>query len=388
LSPSKYRHKTYPNLYRFPDSKNWVFKKYSSEKKRIKWVDGKPVETYGAEFRFSTGESSNAALAYKLGIDEFNKWLAKPVIEIAAEENAEVFFGPYATEIRDKKLAQPDAVFRKNSKRATKRDYTYLIGKLGHYPIARVTPDVWRKLYSDELQKKPQKFYNRRKALVEIMLQAKGDGLLDPNSDWVAALGVARKNPFINPDQEEDHGEYLERDAIRKLLRAATWEHAKSRQRYRSRLIKLLIFWMWKMGARPGEILQYRWDMIKWKEGPHGRIHIPGTITKTKRSRVINLNSMLARYLRMLRRQTDSAWIFPSRKGDGPLTVYNKVWERVTARAGLDANMYWLRGSFITDALERGFSSVFIGKFTDTSPQMIEKRYAKAKKAMMERLAD
>ncbi len=383
---SKYGSKQYPNLYRYPDSQNWVFKKYSSEKVWAKIVNGKPVEMRGREFRCSTGESRNAALAYKIGLEKYNAWLGRSIVEEVAESGQILTFGAFAGEILDKKLARPDVVFSKNSKRRTSADYGYLIKHFGHLRVDQMTPDRWQEHVDSELKLKPQKFYNRRKALMEIMLKADAQGILP--REGMTAHELEERLAFHNPDAAEDHGDYLEPADVRAALREASREKTKEPEKRAVLTIKLLTFWMWRMGARPSEILQYRWDMIRFKEGPHGKIYIPAAITKTRRARVINLNSRVSRYLKLRKKSAKSPWIFPAKDPAEHIVEYRAEWDRIAAGAGLGAaTIYWLRGSFITDALSRGYTSIDIGRYCDTSPKMIEKRYAKSRKSVMEDLA-
>lgn len=362
--------KQFPNLYKYPDSQFWVFRKWSSEKQK--------------SFKFSTGEANNQAVAYKIGWDAFNLWLGKSIAEI---EDGPIKFHAFANEILERKLAQPESLLSRNSKLRSKSDFETLIKEFGHLRVEQVTSERWDTYVLDELSNpqepmrydvgtksmvpiqgakaKPRKFYNRRKALIEIMRKAAKESL------------VKECPEFKNPDSEEDSGEYLPDDQLAKIYRKA------------SPSIRRLIFIMRRSGARPGEILQYQWTMIKWEEGTHGRLYVPAEISKTRRKRDIPLNSRVARYLNYAHKYSKSPFVFPSRRhAIQHLGNYRSGWEQACSAAGVVANIYWIRGTWITDQLEKGISSVFIAKYCDTSSAMIDKRYAKSKQTIMEKIAE
>lgn len=255
MSPSKYVSKRFPNLYKFPDSKNWVFRKYSASK--------------GREFRFSTGESKSEAKANAIGLQAYHEWLG-----LKESEKETVYFSEYASETRDRKLALPDSDFAKASKRSFKHTTNQLIEVFGHLRLEQVDENVWEAYYSTELAKKKQKFYHRRKTLIEITRRAFREGLLP------------RIPEFKNPDPKPSAGQYLPDETVREIM-----EHCQPTGR-------MLVEILWRQGARPGEVLQYRWDMIRWDEGPHGAIHIPAEITKTRRARTIPLQSQVSSALK------------------------------------------------------------------------------------------
>jgi transposase len=113
-----------------------------------------------------------------------------------------------------------------------------------------------------------------------------------------------------------------------------------------------------------------------------------GAITKTGRPRKIPLNSRVARLFRALEAKADGDYIFRARgTRDRPIGTYNAVWDRVMETLELDYTFYNLRDTFITNALRRGLSSVFVGKYTDTSSTMIDRKYAVPEESIMEAVA-
>jgi integrase len=161
---------------------------------------------------------------------------------------------------------------------------------------------------------------------------------------------------------------------------------------------------MWKQGARPNEILQYRYSMLDLVSGT---IAIPGEITKTGRARTIPMNPRVLRILKWLASRVETDLIFPSpRNPEIPQKEYKTGWNRACRGSGVRMGqrtdlkavpksagpeyrftIYNLRDTFITGALKRGLPSTFIGKYCDTSATMIDGRYAVADQDTLERVA-
>lgn len=375
MSPKLTKSKHYANLYRDEASGVFYFRKYSGVKRR--------------QFYRSTGIKENEAKAYKIGLEAFNDWIGK-----VSDESGVIYFERFAKRYLAMKLANPSIskttkqAFQnqliaspRSSGRMSDESRPRLLDGFGHLPLDRITNDNWiewtQKVRSEigALQ-----FFNARKALIEILNAAKRAGYIEkvPELDLHDADAA--------PPRE------LTRDEIRKLFKAAHYVEVAGNRWTREAVpilrenglprrfknwIKLLMFIGWKQGARPGEILQYEWSMLKLHEGASGRIYIPGRITKTRRARTIVLNPSVARVLRFLAPRARSPFLFPSPVNPGkPIGDYQKAWSGVCARSGFDAQMYWLRDTFITRKLKEGVSSVFIAKYVDTSVQMIERKYA------------
>jgi integrase len=366
MTPSRYASKKYPNLYKLPSSKNWVFRKYSHVK--------------GKEFKFSTGESKSEAKAHEIGHREYLKWLG--LKEAGVEQP---LFGQYLDEVETRKLALPESDFSTNSKRSFSNSANHLRRAFGHLRIDQVAEDEWEQYYSSELATNPdQKLFNRRKILIEIMRKAQRDGF------------IKRLPEFKNPDPETDAGQYLKDELVERILVRA------------SDSTELLGYIMWKQGARPGEVLQYRWDMIRWDEGNHGSIHIPAVITKTRRSRTIPLQSEVAEMLRDRQSRATSPWIFPSPKDpQKPMVEFKTGWRAACRREACDRlckaakapedrpgkpgpkrciglcrqvefpTIYDLRRTFISNQARKGNPIVYVAKYVDSSVTMIERFYAK-----------
>jgi hypothetical protein len=397
---SKYRSKHYPNLIRRTWTSAWVFRKYSSEK--------------GKEFEASTGipaEDRRAAEAYKIGLDLFNDWLGSHLP---------------AGRVLIKDLARA-VLASKESKKGGKKGNTYrsaknqienhVIPAFGHLRPEQITTLKWETYDAEERQRvyerkvgdrvlkyKRTKLFNTRKFVLEILNRAYDEKLIKsvPN--------------LKNHDSKAKGPRKLDRQTIRQILKCS------------SPSPKLLAYILWKQGPRPGEALQYRFSMIRAGKDGRDWMHIPGEITKTGRARSIPMNSCVARVLRRVRKDAESDLIFPSPKDSNvPQREYKTAWksacrravtaevtrleaqlkceenpkgnkelerELVQARARLPerrmefkADIYNLRDTFISERLEEGFSSVFIGKYCDTSGEMIDRKYAVAGEEVLGKIA-
>jgi len=365
---SSTKSKTYQNLYWYPGRyTSWVFRKYSAERKD--------------QFFYVTGESKSEAKAYKIGVDKFDEWVGQE-----ADPVGDITFGQYARILLNRKLARSDEEFAKNSKRTSANAINKLIKAFGYLRLDQINEDRWEMYCSAELKAKKQKMFNRLKELKEILRRANRNGL------------IKRLPDLKNPDTASAPPKRLSRESIRALLRCA---HPRT---------KLLIYIMWKQGARPGEIIQYQWDMVHWDEGDHGYIHIPGAITKTRRPRNIPLNSRVARVLKWMRKNAEcfepkkakgkarrtmawvqrsaaSPYLFPSPGGIGHVREYRNGWETAARLAEVKAIPYNLRDSFLSDCAEKGISIIFAARYCDTSIKMIERNYAVAEGAAMQKVA-
>jgi integrase len=351
--------KNYPRLHKLDWTPNWVYRQYSKEKRK--------------EFVWSTGleaTEKNAPRAYKLGVEAFDLWLGQ--------------FLPSGRQLQIKDLARANLASKESSK-GGKRGSNYrsvrnqtdnhIIPAFGHLRPDQMTSRRWEQ-YDCEERKRVRfdakgkalpprtALFNTRKVLSEILARAEEEGL------------IKRVPDLKNNDPKAAPPKYLTRKEILSIRHQG------------SPSIRLLMFFMEHQGARPGEVLQYRWDMINLADGPTGMLNIPGAITKTGRARSIPLNTRVHRYLKWARRRSASPFLFPSPKySNRPVTTYNKAWERACTLAGVEFDIYNLRDTWITNALKRGLSSTFIGRYCDNSPAMIEARYAVAEREAMKGVA-
>lgn len=374
----------YPNLVRDKASDTFFFRKYSKEK--------------GRQFFLSTGEKKNEAAAYKLGVEKFNAWLDR-----VTDEQGVVVFRKYAMRYLKRKLANPALAPRTKTsfqnqlepgaKPLARFARPRLLEAFGHLKLDQITNDRWESWIAEVSEGRPGfKFFNARKALLEILHDACENGYL-------------KRVPKLElMDEDAAPPREFTEEEIRQLFKAVYFvEKTGARGRptrarvdargfpvRRKSWIKLLMLIMWKQGARPREILQYEWAMLKLEEGTNGKIQIPGRITKTRRSRAIALNPQVARMLRFLedRRAPEEVFLFPSPQNPSrPIQAYLKTWWAVCERAGVTAQMYWFRDTFVSRKLREGVSPVFIAGYLDTSVGMLERKYAVADDATQEKVA-
>jgi integrase len=375
------RVKNYPNLYRDENSRSFAFRKYSKLKHK--------------EFHRVIPDEDNPARAYKKGLDAFNDWLDKDT-----DASGVVYFAKFARKYLNSKLEDPE--IREKTKKTfrnqlepsplstEKNPRPRLIDGLGHLPIEKVTKEKFKEWRNLVLAEYPGfKFFNAKKALVELLSAAKDAGYLKSVPDF-GEISDAPPAPAV----------YLERKDIVQILKRCHSVRIVGKgkktgpmrrkdgmpgyERIRSRT-KLLAFIMWKQGARPGEVLQYKFEMFNFKTGT---LFIPGEITKTGRDREIPLNPKVLRIVKFLSKHSDSPFLFPSPTDpDKPMGEYATGWNGACARAGVEANIYFLRDTFVTDKFVQGLSDIFVAKYIDSSPEMLRRKYAVAIRDVMEKVA-
>jgi len=366
--------KTYPELHRLAWTPNWVFRRYSSEKQK--------------EFVASTGvlaEDRLAAKAYKIGREKFDQWLGSYV-----DKSRPVLIRDLTRAVISAKETAKGGMAGRTYRSALNQAENHLMPAFGHLRPDQMTPLRWEQFIAEERRRgRNRQFFNLLKLLKEVMNRAHDEGLID------------RVPKFKLTDADPEPPKYIPAGAYRMIRRAIPWP------------IKFLIFVMYYQGARPKEILRYRWDMISWDRGGVDILSIPGEITKTNRARAIPLNSRVSRSLRWaqrifregtggdrvpqwLVRASESPWLFPSRvRPDQPISEYNAVWARAMKSLGetlklgqpLGFTIYNLRDTFVTNRLKEGLSATFIGRYIDTSEAMIRRRYAVAEEEIMRRVA-
>lgn len=362
---SKFSAKRYPNLYHYPYSPNWVFRKHSKEKRK--------------SFVFSTGlpaTPTNEAAAYKKGLEEFDRWLG-----VFLPSGRQLLIRDLARAVLAAKEGSPS-----NYRFVKNQVNNHIIPHFGHFRPDQITTLRFQHYVAEERKRvyrrkngseyRRTRFDHTRRVLVEILNRALDEGLIE------------RVPKLDNPDPEAAPPVYHSRAAVRKILHSYSRPSKEKKVDPRAISGKLLAYIMWKQGARPGEVLQYRFSMITWESPTKAKIRIPGAITKTRRPREIPLNSRVARILYWLKARTPGDCIFPSPTRPGEhMRNYDTAWNSACARAGVEANIYELRDTFITDALLRRNSSTFVAKYVDSSTEMIDKRYAVAIRQAMEGVA-
>lgn len=358
-----------------------MFRKYSAEKHR--------------EFACSTGLEAidrNAATAYKIGLEKFNTWLGLAVVvgrqALVRDVAKLVLNAKDSPDISPKTLELVrDQIARHIIPTFGHLRPDQIEGKWREYQTAerkRTRVQVLKDGTAKELPPRT-KLFNTHKVLMEILRRSHEKGLI-------------KKVPTLElKDGEAKPPKYISKSEILQIIRFAgrikpytRGNGRASRAESRRHVVpmKLWVFMMWKQGARPGEIIQYRYSMINFSEGSHGMLSIPASITKTRRARKIPLNPKVARILKFLHSRSKNDLIFPSSKNPSvPMAEYKSGWGTVMRRLGLPYEPYNLRDTFITNALKRGLSSTFVARYCDNSAAIIEKKYAVAIDSVMEEVA-
>jgi len=357
--------KKHPNLHRVNWTRNWVFRRFSSEK--------------GKEFVKSTGVlgiDANAALAYRKGVEMYDEWLGSHL--------------PSGRTVLIRDIARALKASKKQRRLNTQRTFNNQIDKhilphWGHLRPDQVTSLRWEKYDAEERERVYRRRFRRkiRGRVIERVLEYKRTRIgntrrvLEEILNKALEEGLIKRVPTLkNFDPPPAPPRHIAAPTLRKIRRQLQGE------------IKFLTFLMTHQGPRPGEALRYRYDMIRPGQDGQEWISIPGEITKTGRSRDIPLNSRVARALRLKRARQAGDWVFPSpSRKDRPVESYNASWDRAMRSLGLDYTIYNVRDTFITNRLREGISSTFIGKYTDTSAAMIDRKYAVAEETIMRRVA-
>jgi integrase len=152
-------------------------------------------------------------------------------------------------------------------------------------------------------------------------------------------------------------------------------------------------------GCRPGEALALQWRHVHRKflaiqfeqvlsDTEDGLRVVEGL--KTQERREFPCNEALRDFLKTLHSKRDRTMpddlLFPSarsRKWINWHNFNNRGWRAILAEAGLRyRNPYQTRHTFITLALRHGMDVVDVAKVCGTSPDMIYKRYAGARRSI------
>jgi integrase len=128
-------------------------------------------------------------------------------------------------------------------------------------------------------------------------------------------------------------------------------------------------------GSRVGEVLSATWDQFDLEAGVWVK---PATNTKQNRTHRIPLSPPALGLLNQIRAEAeDSAYLFPGRSPDQPLTTIKHFWESVRAMAGLpDVRAHDLRHSFASILASQGQSLHIIGALLGHSSYNTTIKYA------------
>lgn len=292
--------------------------------------------------------------------------LTDALSKLTGEQTAPLF-ADYARGYLGKKLLRP--TLRQSTKNAFGDQVRiHLIPQFGQRPIDKVTNTEWLEWIAKERTKtegrRVTRFFNARKALVEILRASEADGHIE------------RLPKLDDPDAPRNVGRALDDFEVYKILR-------HTRRPY----FRLFFYTLARMGCRPREILQWEWSMITWGEPGKTWIEVPARITKTNRTRRIPINpDVSARLYDLWRDEPASRFVFPHRHDPNRYqTSYHGAW-RTACRHGRVAKCvpYDLRRTFITKRAAKNKAPIYVAKVLDTSVKMMETVYTKAQADVME----
>ena len=255
----------------------------------------------------------------------------------------------------------------KETKRKTTYEiYRFQVEKIivpffGHLKPKELTVLKWEQFLSDQRKiGKRRHFGGLKRVLINILHHAMDEGLIE-------------KIPKLKDyDDEPEPPRYITDEQAIKIIHASKG------------IMKLFVLIMWKQGGRPREVLRYRYSDID----SGGSLSIRKDISKTNRSRLIPLNSSVLRAIKFSKKHATSDYIFPNPKDPSkPMHNYKTAWNTVMKKLGYDFVPYNMRDTFITNALRRGMSAAFIGKYCDNSALMIDKKYSAPTNEMLKKIA-
>jgi len=274
---------------------------------------------------------------------------AKAVAEIeAAQVEREV--GPlmrdFADEFVRRRAHRWKPSTRKNNLHLLRR---YILPPLGGLRVAEMTrADVRR--WFDSLSGTPA-VANRALPVLSVMMTAAELWDLRPQGS----------NPCRNMRRYRTapRERFLSAGELKRL--GFVLDHAEDRQA--AAAIRLLLF----TGARSSEIAGLKWDWIR-----ETRAVLPDSKSGPK---TIQLPSPARAVLASLPR--DGEFVFPNRKGDGPMSDLAKRWLKLRALAGLeDVRIHDCRHSYASHAVMGGLDLYTVGRLLGHADTGSTERYA------------
>ena len=239
----------------------------------------------------------------------------------------------------------------KPSTRASNRHLVerYLVPFFGAMPVAAITRADVRSWF-DSLSGTPGTANRTLPVLSVMMRQAELWEVRPQGSN--PCRGMRR---YRLPPRER----FLSTDELKRL--GFVLDHAGDRQA--AAAIRLLLF----TGARPSEITGLRWD---WVRGT--RAVLPDSKTGPK---AIQLPPPARSVLGGLPRA--GAFVFPNRRGDGPMTDLGRRWQPLRDLAGLDGvRLHDCRHTLASHAVMSGLDLYTVGRLLGHADTAATERYA------------
>jgi integrase len=138
---------------------------------------------------------------------------------------------------------------------------------------------------------------------------------------------IEGSNPAVGIQQYREMNEvenYLDDKQLKRLLNIL--------QTDKNRIICDIILFLMSTGARCGEALTARWDLIDME---HRTWRIPATNSKSGKVRSVPLNDMALEVLSRQNTKDEFKYVFINRQTKNKYVTIQKVWDRLRKKAGL-----------------------------------------------------
>ena len=293
---------------------------------------GAPMTVLGTADEMTAAEAREKALA--------------AIAAAKAERETGPLFADFADEFMRRQARRWKPSTRENNRLMTRN---YLLPFFGAMRVAEIArPDVRR--WFDAMSGTPGNANRTLPVLSVMMRQAEFWDLRpqgsNPCRDMRRYKTVPRER-FLSPDELKRLGFVL--------------DHAGDRQA--AAAIRLLLF----TGARSSEITGLRWDWIRG-----ARAVLPDSKTGPK---AVQLPPPARAVLNGLPRQ--GRFVFPNRKGDGPMTDLGLRWHKLRDLAGLDGvRIHDCRHTFASHAVMSGLDLYTVGRLLGHADTASTERYA------------
>jgi integrase len=267
-----------------------------------------------------------------------------------ADQPAKKEDNPTFREIAQKVLALKSAKSPATQALAKNRLEKHLGPYFNHMKVADITENTWEQYIVDQLAIKKRTLADDAKLMMACMKYSFNENLLK------------RKVRIRNPDPPNEEGRaYTESEIFSLLSNSSTPD------------MRLQIQIGLTMGMRHGEIAHLRWAWIDLEKAV---IKLPPEETKTRRGRVVQINSEVLKELKIRKEVSTSPCVFPSIKNPlEPIPDFDSQWQRTWKRAEVDGVFHWTRHTCISNMAAAGVPESTIKKITGCSQRTLNKVY-------------
>ncbi|MBB4287515.1 site-specific integrase [Roseospira goensis] len=249
---------------------------------------------------------------------------------------------------------------------------------LGNRPARSVTKDDVARWLADVVEGKTATVERTGKARGVARVQggpgtaARALAVFGAMMEWAHGKGIVPGNPVaeVKPPKAKKKDRFLSESEVSRLNRAmlSLVDDLDMLRPASADCFRLLML----TGCRKEEVASLRWEYIDLERG---LLNLPDSKTGAK---VVVLALPAVDMLAALReRRTEAPWVFPARRGDGPIGGLQKDWEMVREWAGVEGvRIHDLRHSFASFAAADGASLLLIGKTLGHRRAETTQRYA------------